>query len=182
MSETRFRQLGEFWLSQRPGRPHYYITWFDGNSGQTRRKTTSTGDLEEAERRLAEHFQLCERLDRERPSDVPLMTILGRYTKLGWDAIFKRIVKGAGLADVSPYVIRQHRCDRNGPARRPATRDRDVDGPQFGVKEHYRSLYSRPTGILEVSGEGTCLQMLWYVRLDVSTCNVASYEHGRQGS
>ena len=31
------------------------------------------------ERRLAEHFQLCERLDRERPSDVPLMTILDRY-------------------------------------------------------------------------------------------------------
>jgi integrase len=79
MSETRFRQLGEFWLSQRPGRPHYYITWFDRHSGQTRRKTTGTSDLEQAERRLAEHFQLCERLDRERPSDVPLMTILDRY-------------------------------------------------------------------------------------------------------
>lgn len=79
MSESRFRQLGEFWLSQRPGRPHYYITWFDRHSGQTRRQTTGTGNLEEAERRLAEHFQLCERLDRERPSDVPLMTILDRY-------------------------------------------------------------------------------------------------------
>lgn len=79
MSETRFRQLGAFWLSQRPGRPHYYITWFDRHNGQTRRQTTGTGDLEEAERRLAEHFQLSERLDRERPSDVPLMTILDRY-------------------------------------------------------------------------------------------------------
>jgi integrase len=79
MSQTRFRQLGEFWLSQRPGRPHYYITWFDRHSGQTRRKTTGTGDLAEAERRLAEHFQLSERLDLERPSDVPLMTILDRY-------------------------------------------------------------------------------------------------------
>jgi integrase len=30
----------------------------------------------------------------------------GRYTKLGWDAMFKRIVKRAGLTEVSPYVIR----------------------------------------------------------------------------
>jgi integrase len=51
----------------------------DRGTRQTRRKTTGTSDLEQAERRLAEHFQLSERLDRERPTDVPLMTILERY-------------------------------------------------------------------------------------------------------
>ena len=79
MSDTRFRKLGNFWLSKRPGRPHFYITWMDNRTRQTRRKTTGTADLGQAERQLAEHFQLCERLDRERPSDVPLMTILDRY-------------------------------------------------------------------------------------------------------
>lgn len=79
MSDTRFRQLGDFWLSRRPRRPHFYITWMDNRTRQTRRETTGTADLGEAERKLARHFQLSERLDRERPTDVPLMTILDRY-------------------------------------------------------------------------------------------------------
>lgn len=75
-SQTR---LGKFWLTQRPGRPSYYVTWFDERSGQTRRATTGTSDIAEAERKLAEHFQLVETLAHERPQDVPLATILERY-------------------------------------------------------------------------------------------------------
>ena len=80
MSKRRRQtRLGKFWLSQRPGRPSYYITWFDERSGQTRRASTGTVDPDEAERKLAEHFQLAETLDQERPQDVPLVTILERY-------------------------------------------------------------------------------------------------------
>jgi integrase len=79
VSAERLRQLGEFWLSKRPGRPHYYITWMDERTRQTKRKTTGTDDLVEAERKLAQHFQLNEQLDRERPTDVPLMALLDRY-------------------------------------------------------------------------------------------------------
>jgi integrase len=51
----------------------------DKRTNQTRRETTGTSDFGQAERKLAEFFHLNETLDRERPTDVPLMTLLDRY-------------------------------------------------------------------------------------------------------
>jgi integrase len=77
--DTDQSSLGKFSLSRRRDRSSWYITWFDPKSKQTRRKTTGTGNLEQAQRALAEHFQQHEQLCNERPEDVPLMVILDRY-------------------------------------------------------------------------------------------------------
>lgn len=68
-------RLGQYWLTKRPGRAGWYITWLDPKTRQTRRKTTGASDLADAQKL----FTLGERFDREKLSDVPLVTLLERY-------------------------------------------------------------------------------------------------------
>lgn len=51
MAEKRF-QLGDYWLSQRPGSPTWFRTWFDNETRQTRRAALGTTDAAEAEKLL----------------------------------------------------------------------------------------------------------------------------------
>jgi integrase len=66
-------------LSQRPGRPHYYITWFDRHSRQTKRVSTGTTDATEALRLLAKWWIRNKELQSEDLRNVPLGVVLDRY-------------------------------------------------------------------------------------------------------
>lgn len=76
----RVSQIGEFWLSHDPKSPDIWcITWYDAAKRQTRRRSTGTADLAEAERVLAQHVLLETPLNEERQEDVPLELIFDRY-------------------------------------------------------------------------------------------------------
>lgn len=94
---VRETRLGEFWLSQRPGRQNWYITWFDCRTRQTRRKNTNTGDREVASRLLAEHYVLCVQLQHEQPAGVSLQVILRRY--------YQEYAKHLASAEQARYAI-----------------------------------------------------------------------------
>jgi integrase len=67
------------WLSQRPERPFYYITWFDRHSRQTKRLSTGSTDKTEALRLLAKWWVRNKELHGEDLRSVPLGVVLDRY-------------------------------------------------------------------------------------------------------
>jgi integrase len=67
------------WLSQRPGRPFYYITWFERHSRQTKRLSTGATDKIEALRLLAKWWVRNKELQGEDLRQVPLGVVLDRY-------------------------------------------------------------------------------------------------------
>ncbi len=69
-------QLGKFWLKERSG--VWYITWVDENR-VTRRRSTRTKDFEQAERELAQHFQVNADTRRANPGDISVLMVLERY-------------------------------------------------------------------------------------------------------
>lgn len=77
--QTHEHRLGDFWLSKRPGRPQWHITWFDRATRQTRRLNTRTDDHQVANRLLAEHYIRFVDLENEEPSEISLQVILDRY-------------------------------------------------------------------------------------------------------
>ncbi len=72
-------QLGEFWLGKRAGSTSWYILWNDRRSGRVERLSTGAEDLEEARRKLADHFLLKQRLNQRRPEDVTIVSVLKHY-------------------------------------------------------------------------------------------------------
>ena len=72
-------QLGDFWLGKRLDRTSWYIMWADSKSGRVERLSTGTDDLDEAQRKLAEHFMAKQGLHHERPDDVTLVAVLKHY-------------------------------------------------------------------------------------------------------
>lgn len=77
--DKRFAELGDFWLSIRPRSPFYQITWFDSVARQTKRVSTGTSDLRQAEIKLAEHVSQNAKLRDHEPNEMPLATVLVRY-------------------------------------------------------------------------------------------------------
>jgi len=72
-------QLGEFWLGKRSGSTSWYIHWNDRKSGRVERVSTGTDHLEQAQRKLADHFILKQGLHRESPEDVTILAVLKHY-------------------------------------------------------------------------------------------------------
>ncbi len=75
---SRF-QIGEFYLSRRGGKPTWYAAWSDSRTGQTRRESLATGDLEKAKLGLAAFVERRRRLHNELPAEVYLETILAHW-------------------------------------------------------------------------------------------------------
>lgn len=75
----KFCRIGEYWLSERLGRPSWYRTWFDHETRQTKRSSLGTGDLREAEMRLAEWVATNGRMRDELVTETLLETVLHRY-------------------------------------------------------------------------------------------------------
>jgi len=80
MSGERF-QLGDYWLSQRPGSANWYATYFDKRSRQTKRTSLGTSDFQQAQLKLAELVTKKAELKNVSPLEMPLATVLIRY----WD-------------------------------------------------------------------------------------------------
>ncbi|MGD9882302.1 MAG: tyrosine-type recombinase/integrase [Reyranella sp.] len=72
-------RLGDFWLSKRRGSAVWCITWFDPTTRQTVRRSTGHRDLDAAQEALAAHYIQHRRLDHERPADVSIILLIGRY-------------------------------------------------------------------------------------------------------
>ena len=84
----RVSQIGDYWLSHDKNAPDIWcLTWYDAEKRQTRRRSTGTSDLAEAEKLLAQHVLLETPLRDERPEDVSLELIFDRY----WDKYAKNL-------------------------------------------------------------------------------------------
>jgi hypothetical protein len=74
-------QLGDYWLSQRPGSANWYATYFDKRSRQTKRISLGTSDFQQPQLKLAELVTKKAELKNVSPVEMPLATVLIRY----WD-------------------------------------------------------------------------------------------------
>mgnify|MGYP001166492573 CR=1 FL=1 len=75
----RIFELGDYWLSQRPGSKKYYLTWYEAGTRHISRETTDTDDLEQAKRILIERVQRASRPSRTAPEDVLLNEVMNGY-------------------------------------------------------------------------------------------------------
>lgn len=69
-AQKREFQVGEYWLSRQSRSPAWCRTWFDRDTGQTKRASLRTEDLHEAQERLKEWF-----IEQHRPKDAALTDI-----------------------------------------------------------------------------------------------------------
>lgn len=72
-------QIGDHWLSRRPGRPFWHATHYDRAKRQTVRDSLGTDDFEEAQILFAEWYVIHVRLQNARPQDIDLATVFARY-------------------------------------------------------------------------------------------------------
>lgn len=70
-------QIGDYWLSKRPGSESWQRTWFDSQSRQTRRASLGTADVEQARLALAKWVALNQA--PRRANDLPLGQVILRY-------------------------------------------------------------------------------------------------------
>ena len=72
-------QIGDFWLSKRPGSDNWCRTWYDADTRQTRRASLGTADFQEGKLRLWEWFAKHGRVGLQQPQDATLAMVLVRY-------------------------------------------------------------------------------------------------------
>lgn len=75
----RIGQIGDYWLSQRPGSKQWCRTWYDAATRQTKRASLGTDDLPAAQIALAEWFVKYAKLGKQAAEVVPLEQVLVRY-------------------------------------------------------------------------------------------------------
>lgn len=78
MSE-RIGQIGNVWLSKRPGSDQWCRTWFDAATRQTRRASLGTEHLEEAKLKLWGWYAKYGRVDKSPASETAFELVLTRY-------------------------------------------------------------------------------------------------------
>lgn len=94
MSE-RPGQIGDFWLSKRPGSQQWCRTWYE--AGQTKRSSLATADLEQAKLALLKWFQQHGKLSAQAPEKTSVVVVLSRY--------FERKARGSASEDVARVAI-----------------------------------------------------------------------------
>lgn len=115
----RIGEIGNVWLSKRPGSAQWCRTWYDGDTRQTRRASLGTDDLQAAKVRLWEWFAGHGDVQKQRPEDTALELVLVRYfqqqAKEQASAEMARIAlaywsdffSGATVAEVTPARQRE---------------------------------------------------------------------------
>jgi integrase len=78
MPDERF-QIGDYWLSRRPGSPYWHRTWFDNHTRQTRRVSLRTADLADAKVALAQYVTSYGQWQQHEASAVMLADVFARY-------------------------------------------------------------------------------------------------------
>jgi integrase len=77
--QERPGQIGEYWLSQRPGSDNWCRTWYDAKTRQTKRASLSTNDFQEGKLKLWEWFAKHGRIGQQQPQEAALELVLVRY-------------------------------------------------------------------------------------------------------
>lgn len=78
-STKRIFEYSRHWLVRRSDTPNYHIYWCRPGTRRVRRKSTDTGDLEQAKRRLIEFAEGRRRPNARDPSVVPVFDALSDY-------------------------------------------------------------------------------------------------------
>lgn len=77
--QERPGQIGDYWLSKRPGSEQWCRTWYDAGTRQTRRTSLGTTDFQEGKLKLWEWFAEHGRLGKQAAQTTPLAQVLVRY-------------------------------------------------------------------------------------------------------
>jgi integrase len=77
--QERTGEIGEYWVSKRPGSEQWCRTWYDANTRQTRRASLGTDDLQAAKIKLWEWFAKYGRVGKQEAHDTALELVLVRY-------------------------------------------------------------------------------------------------------
>lgn len=117
--QERIGEIGDFWLSKRPGSEQWCRTWFDSATRQTKRASLGTADLQEGKLKLFEWFAKYGRTGQLEAQAALLSMVLIRYwqqhgeslasaemTKIAlgyWSDFFKE----ATVAEVTPSRQRE---------------------------------------------------------------------------
>jgi integrase len=72
-------QIGDYWLSKRPGSDAWCRTWFDASTRQTRRTSLGTSDFQEGQLKLAEWFARYGKVGKQPAAEATLGNVLVRY-------------------------------------------------------------------------------------------------------
>lgn len=72
-------QIGDYWLSQRPGSKQWCRTWYDPRTRQTRRASLGTDDFQSAKLALWEWFAKHGRMPKQEAHEASLDMVLVRY-------------------------------------------------------------------------------------------------------
>ena len=72
-------EIGGYWLDHYRDRAFWFITWYDAATKQTKRVSTGTADLRQAEGKLAEYVLLKATPVKAEPAKVALTEIFLRY-------------------------------------------------------------------------------------------------------
>jgi integrase len=77
--QERPGQIGDYWLSKRPGSEQWCRTWYDDGTRQTKRASLGTSDFQQAKVALAEWFVKHGRIANQQPQDVPVEQVFVRF-------------------------------------------------------------------------------------------------------
>lgn len=77
--QERAGQIGDYWLSKRPGSDQWHRTWYDAATRQTRRASLGTADFQEGKLKLWEWYARHGKVQKQDPADTPLELVLVRY-------------------------------------------------------------------------------------------------------
>lgn len=77
--QERPGQIGEYWLSKRPGSNQWCRTWYDAASRQTKRESLGTADFQEGKLKLWEWYAKFGRVGQQQPQEASLAMVLVRY-------------------------------------------------------------------------------------------------------
>lgn len=101
--QDRIGQIGDYWLSKRPGSEFWQRTWFDKRTRQTRRSSLGTSDLSKAQIALAEWVVANSRMTKQSPQSVPLEQVLVGYWHRKGKNLGSKQVTEIGLAYWSEF-------------------------------------------------------------------------------
>jgi integrase len=77
--QERIAQIGDYWLSKRPGSGQWCRTWYDAATRQTKRASLGTDDFPAAKVALAEWVVRHAKLSKQAPEATPFEQVLVRY-------------------------------------------------------------------------------------------------------
>lgn len=101
--QERLGQIGDYWLSKRPGSAQWCRTWYDDATRQTRRASLGTDDLQEGKLKLFEWYAANARVGRQEAKETPLELVLVRYWEKHAKALASRDTAKAALGYWSDY-------------------------------------------------------------------------------